>query len=186
MIPAEVVRRVVDALDELKIPYMLTGSLASSAYGLARATVDADFVVLLQGPAIQALAARLGPDFTFDPQISFETITATTRFIAQTAQDAFKVEFFLLGDDEFARQRWQRRYQTPLYDRSIWVPTAEDVVIQKLRWSRQGARPKDLEDALNVMKAEGDDLDWEYIRDWCAEQGTLELLEKLRTSIPPI
>jgi hypothetical protein len=44
--------------------------------------------------------------------------------------------------------------------RTTWLPTAEDVVVQKLRWGR----PKDLEDARDVLAVQGtESLDMAYI-----------------------
>ena len=61
-----------------------------------------------------------------------------------------------------------------------WVPTAEDVVVQKIRWSRIARRAKDIDDVKNVIEDQGDRLDWPYIRKWCGEHGTLALLEEVR------
>ena len=44
--------RIVAAFDDAGIPYMLTGSFASSYYGTPRATQDLDFVV---APTTEAL-----------------------------------------------------------------------------------------------------------------------------------
>jgi hypothetical protein len=41
----EFLRRVTAALDTNGVPYMLTGSLASSMYGIPRATNDIDIVI---------------------------------------------------------------------------------------------------------------------------------------------
>ena len=46
---------VVDALEGLQIPYMLVGSLSSSAYGIARSSKDA--VALYYCACVYALAA---------------------------------------------------------------------------------------------------------------------------------
>jgi hypothetical protein len=66
------------------------------------------------------------------------------------------------------------------------LPRAEDVVIWKLRWSRAGRRTKDIEDVMNVLAVQKGNLDMEYIRRWCLEHGTLELLEKTLASIPKL
>jgi hypothetical protein len=44
----EAVMTVIDSLEELGIPYFLSGSFASNYYGVPRATQDADFVVAVQ------------------------------------------------------------------------------------------------------------------------------------------
>jgi predicted nucleotidyltransferase len=41
----DVLARIVSALEGAGIPYMLTGSLASSIYGTPRATKDIDIVI---------------------------------------------------------------------------------------------------------------------------------------------
>ncbi len=38
---------VIEALEACEIPYMLVGSYSSNAYGIARSTQDADFVIEL-------------------------------------------------------------------------------------------------------------------------------------------
>ena len=45
MKPDDVLARIVSALDGAGVPYMLTGSLASSIYGTPRATKDIDIVI---------------------------------------------------------------------------------------------------------------------------------------------
>ncbi len=60
--------------------------------------------------------------------------------------------------------------------RGVWLPTAEDVVIQKLRWRRE----KDIADARNVIAVCFDALDWEYLRRWTDLHGTTQLLDQLR------
>jgi hypothetical protein len=61
------------------------------------------------------------------------------------------------------------------------MPTAEDVVVQKLRWGRV----KDAEDARFILAVQGDALDFTYIERWCDQHGTRALLDKLRNEIPP-
>src|SRR5947209_6722588 len=90
---------VIDALEALDIPYMLVGSYSSNFYGVPRSTEDADFVVQVGSQSVASLAERLGPAFRLDPQLSFETVTATTRQVLAIAEIPFKVEFFHLSDD---------------------------------------------------------------------------------------
>ena len=63
-----------------------------------------------------------------------------------------------------------------------FVPTAEDVVITKLRWSKGGNRRKDAEDVENVIAVQADALDLAYIRQWTDQHGTRELFEQLLLS----
>lgn len=176
---------VIDALDGLGLPYMLVGSLASSLHGIPRSTQDADFVVQVSQGQIAALAARLGPQFRLDPQVSFETATGTTRYILKAVGIPYCIELFCLSDDPFDQERFRRRRAWPMLGRQVFVSAPEDVIVVKLRWCKELSRSKDLEDARGVMAVQADHLDWGYIRRWCELHGTRELLETLRGTIPP-
>lgn len=79
---------------------------------------------------------------------------------------------------EFARRC---RQKIPVLNREAWIPTAEDLIIQKLRW----ARLKDLQDIDTILRVQGAALDFPYIEKWCAIHGTRARLDELRRSIPP-
>jgi hypothetical protein len=64
------------------------------------------------------------------------------------------------------------------------VPTAEDVVVTKLRWSKHGQRAKDVDDVKNVLRVQAGGLDLPYIRHWCDLHGTRDLFERLLQSVP--
>ena len=69
----------------------------------------------------------------------------------------------------------------------MWLPSAEDVIVTKLRWAERAKRGKDYEDVRDVIAVQGDAaLDWDYIHRWAAEHGTRTLLDQIRASIPPI
>jgi hypothetical protein len=174
---------VIRALNEEGIPYMLTGSNAANLYAIPRSTKDADFVVQLDRAGVDGLARRLPPEIEFEAQLSFETVTGTRRYILKIARSAFKIELFLLSDDAHDQLRFGRRRRQQMADLDVWVPTAEDVIITKLRWSRQGKRSKDLDDARNVIEAQMGVLDWPYIERWCNEHGTRAILDSLRAEI---
>ncbi|HVT89035.1 MAG TPA: hypothetical protein VHD56_09305 [Tepidisphaeraceae bacterium] len=179
MTAVESVTRVIDALDRLAIPYMVVGSFSSNIYGEPRSTKDADFVLQLGDTPIAKLANEIGADFVLDPQMTFETITATTRYRLRHQQTAFLIEFFLLSTDPHDQLRFSRRKVGVIGSRNICIPTVEDVMITKLRWSLHGKRQKDVDDVRNVMEVQFGKLDLSYIRHWCDQHGTRELFEKL-------
>ncbi len=181
MIGVEAVVRLIDVLEHRGIEYMLVGSLSSNLYGIPRSTKDADFVLALPASQMGQLARDLGEGFRLDPQISFETLTGTTRRVIHSPHAHFLLETFQLSDDPFDQERFVRRIRIsiPLLERVVPVPTAEDVVIMKLRWSR----PKDLEDALGVLAVQGSRLDWPHLEKWTTAHGTRNRLEELKAKV---
>jgi hypothetical protein len=176
---------VVDALEALGIPYMLVGSFSSNYYGIGRSTLDADFVVQLDLKRATEVAERLGPSFRLDPQTSFETTTMTTRHIVEVVGTPFKIELFHLSEDAHDQERFRRRRRAALLGREVSLPTAEDVIITKLRWALRGGRSKDRDDVRAVIAVQGGRIDWGYVHSWCDRHGTRELLDEIRLSIPP-
>ncbi len=181
----EAAATVVDALNTVQIPYMLVGSFSSNFYGIPRATQDADFVVQCEQGFVATVAAHLAPVFRFDPQMAFETVTATTRYVARLVDGAFDVDFFLLSEDPHDIERFARRRTVTMLGRRVFLPTAEDVIITKLRWSDQSARAKDVNDVRGVIAVQGDRVQWDYVRAWCDRHGTRDALDEIRRALPP-
>jgi hypothetical protein len=176
----ELAAMMVDACEAEGIQHMLTGAFAVSYYGVPRATQDVDLVVDIPPPVgFGQLARRLDGHVVFDPQIQFDTHTWGHRHVGTTVdQPPLQVELFELFDDAFVREQFARRQEVrlPSVGRSLWLPTAEDLVIQKVRWGR----PKDLDDARDVILVQGSErLDMARVQDWCARHGRLDVLTRI-------
>jgi hypothetical protein len=95
------------------------------------------------------------------------------------------VELFELFDDPFVKEQFNRRYKKAAPELGIetWLPTAEDLIVQKIRWGRS----KYLDDARDVIAVQGPEtLDMAYIQNWCDTHGTRERLEMIVASLPPL
>jgi hypothetical protein len=170
--------RIVTAFERLNVPYVTVGSFAANVYMDPRSTKDADFVLELDKANLTEIVAAIGPDFVLDRQMSLESVTLTSRYKLSHRDAAFEVELFGLSDDPHDQARFCRRLSKETNGVRVYVLTAEDVVITKLRWSLKAKRKKDLDDARNVLKVQADQLDLPYIRHWCALHRTRELLEE--------
>lgn len=183
MTPKEGVLALLEAIEADGVEYVVVGALASGAWGIPRSTKDADFVVACSGTQLNTALQRLPSTVTIDPQARMELFTGTLRWVLHLDGTPFDIEIFLLGGDAhhaaiFTRKR---REYILMIDRQAWVPSAEDLVIQKLRWARR----KDLDDAQNILAVQGNAIDYAYIEKWCAQHGTLDRLAEVRAGIPP-
>ena len=179
---ASLMVRAADALAACSVPYMLAGSFSSNYYGIPRSTKDADFVIELHGGVGSDFIARLGDDFEVDPQLSFETNTGTYRQLVQHKTSPFKVELFLLSNDLHDQARFRRRVRVEAFNRQLWLPAPEDVIVMKLRWTRS----RDKDDIRAVIGVQAGKLDWPYIEGWCRQHGTTALLEEIRRTVPDV
>lgn len=184
---AELATSVFETADRLQVDHMAVGAIAAGTYGIPRATKDVDLLVSIDpNKGIHLLMEALDEWIKFDGQTQFDTITWGRRHVGVSRMPPpYKVELFEMFDDAFVRSEFSRRVQkfVPMLNRDIWLPTAEDVIVQKLRWGR----PKDLEDARDVTAVQGPGtLDTPYIEKWCAEHGTTGRWTSLLESLPPL
>jgi hypothetical protein len=178
---------LITACETEGVDHMLTGAFASSVYGIPRSTKDVDVVLSLAGAdPIGRVAARLSPIVQFDDQVQFDTLTWGRRLIGTARQnEPLKIELFELFDDPFVLEQFSRKkriFATSLA-RETWLPTPEDVIVQKLRWGRN----KDLDDARDILAVQGPEtLDMAYIESWCARHQTTSRLQEALAGIPPL
>lgn len=185
MLVEELAGRVIAACEAEQVDHMVTGALAFNLYGIPRSTKDVDLVIDVSGDdVIRRLIARLEPEIEFRDQVQFDTLTWGRRHIGRVhGNTALEVELFELFDDPFVKEQFRRRQRRKSGQIRLvtWVPTAEDIVVQKIRWGRS----KDLDDARDVLAVQGlETLDMEYIRNWCTGHGTVERLDKILTELP--
>jgi hypothetical protein len=163
----QVSREVAEILERLGVPYLLGGSLASSLHGIPRSTQDADLVAALEerhvGPLVEALAGA----FYVDEERAFEAVRHRASFNLIHLKTMLKVDLFVLRDEPFSHQEMARRQIYELVPGGATVPvaTAEDTILQKLRWYRLGGEVSERQwnDLLGVFKVQKGRLDLDYL-----------------------
>lgn len=101
--------RVTQALDALQIPYAIGGSMASTAHGRIRVTMDVDIVADLKIEQVEPLVTMLGDEFYADPQVMHQAVTRRSSFNLIHLATMFKVDLFVAKDRPFDRQQIARR-----------------------------------------------------------------------------
>ncbi|MSR55282.1 MAG: hypothetical protein EXS09_18650 [Gemmataceae bacterium] len=66
-----------------------------------------------------------------------------------------------------------------MYGKTAWLPTAEDVIITKVRWYTRARRGKDWDDIRDVISVQDSRLNRDYIHRWCEIHGSRESLKRL-------
>src|SRR5579859_5929782 len=168
---------ILDALNHLKIPFMIGGSLASSVHGVFRSTNDIDIVADLQERHVAPFVARLGGAFYADP----EAMTHVIHF-----ESGYKFDIFPVGGNPYYRAQLERCLLQEVAlsaTESILcsVATAEDIILAKLAWYRAGGEQSERQwnDVRGIRSVQGDRLDQPYMREWADRLGVDDLLKKL-------
>jgi hypothetical protein len=179
-----VARAIAGALENLGIVYWIGGSMASSIYGTPRSTQDVDIVAELNEEHVEALVASLEADFYIDAESVRRAIRSRRSFNIIHLGTMYKTDIFILGSHPHAQEEKQRRRKEPLGPEpdapAAYFCSAEDIVLQKLRWFRKGGGVSDRQwnDILGVLKVQAGSLDSEYLRTWAVDLGIHDLLEK--------
>ena len=178
----DVLFKVLDALEELKVTYIIGGSFASSTHGFSRATMDIDLLAELKREQSVELVSILGPEFYADEQAIRQAIDAKRHFNLIHIETGFKVDLFVAKAGGFDERQLERRHLevvTSEPERKAYVATPEDTIIAKLNWYRLGNEISDRQwqDVIGVIKVQGGRLDLIYLRQWAKNLNVLDLLE---------
>jgi hypothetical protein len=179
--PILVTLEVVGILDNLNIPYFIGGSMATAIHGVARATMDVDLVVDMQVEQVGILTIELGDAFYADGEMIRNAIRRGISFNLIHKETMFKVDIFVKKDRPFDQSQFDRRVAQPLTtdpERKAYFSSPEDNILAKLEWYRLGGEVSDRQwsDVLNVIKIQGESLDYEYLRIWADQLGVGDLL----------
>ena len=169
--------QVVVALKRLAIPYMLTGSLATSYHGRPRATHDADVVIDPSPSQLEALIEALDAEgFYVDVGRARAARLARGQFNAIDMQHACKIDLIVCGDRAFSRIELARRMSVDLpFGAAVSMVTPEDAILSKLEWARKaGDSERQLADAKGVLEITRS-VDRDYITRWAQELGVTDL-----------
>ena len=178
---------VIKAFDELGILYYISGSIASSAYGNARATLDVDLVLNLMPQHIQPFIDKLQDKYYIDKEMIVDALRTQSSFNIFHLDTMLKIDIFILKDKPYSRKAFERKIKDKLEDDQdtigIYLCSPEDIILNKLEWYKLGGEVSERQwlDILGVIKVQSDNLDKEYLKNWAAQLSVYNLLEEVFT-----
>lgn len=176
-------RPVVKAFEQLGIRYFIGGSIASSAYGIARSTMDVDIVADMHQKDARSFAGMLASAYYVDETMIVDAIRRRSSFNMIHLATMLKIDVFIFKGTAYDNQVLQRvRKDTLDQDQAdeFCLVSPEDIILEKLRWFRSGGEVSDRQwrDVLGVITVQQAHLDRHYLETWAAEIGVSDLLEK--------
>lgn len=171
--------KIADILDELKIPYAITGGMAVSIWGRTRYTADIDIVVEIVEKNIGLLVKKLlavDKDVYVAEEAIREAFEIKGEFNFIHPQSQLKVDFWVVKDN-FNKQEIKRAVAKNIDGKNINFVSPEDLILSKLLWYQLSESTRQLEDIESVLKISKVDID--YVKKTAEKQGTIEILNKL-------
>jgi hypothetical protein len=179
MTQAEFLQEIVHHLDRGGLPYMVVGSIASSAYAQNRITYDADIVVDAPLDGVLRFVRGLGPDYYVDEDAAREAWERRRMFNIIHFATGNKADIICRKDSDYAITAFERRGREMALGIEVELCSPEDVILSKLDWGKRSESERQYRDSLGVAKARRESLDLEYLKHWAEDLGIGELLAQL-------
>lgn len=179
--PLTLARKIADILEPLNIPYIVGGSVASSLLGETRATQDLNLAIDISASQAEQLINAMLSEFYISESAVAEAEEQKTSFNVIYLPSMEKADIFVLPLDSFSRSKMNRRQLHVCGDDSkgsIYIYSAEDIILQKMRWYKQtrSESQKQWRDVLGVLKVQGERLDFNYLHQWAESLMLVDLL----------
>jgi hypothetical protein len=174
MNPADLFRRISVLLEQAGIPYMLTGSFASSVYGMGRGSPDVDFVIGSDEEGVRRLLRQLPEaDFSSNLNQALDACRKRSTFNAKDQRSILSITLAVsrlisssLKIESSAGWSLKRRMKIQVWSVPLYMATPEDVGLATLEWAKLRAFDRQIEDAAGILKVRRDQLDLPYIEKW--------------------
>lgn len=176
---ADLLERVVGALDAVGIEYMVAGSIGSSLHGHPRATNDLDIVISPSEEQLARFVESLGKDCYVSEDAAKAALKQKSMFNVIDNTAGWKVDLVIRKDRAFSKEEFDRRRKAPVMGLYVFVASPEDVILSKLEWARKSNSDQQVQDALGVAEVQGDSLETGYLKKWAAFLKVEDLLETI-------
>jgi hypothetical protein len=165
----------VRPLNRLGVRYMVTGSVASTAYGQPRLTHDVDVVIELARPQIGLLVLAFpAAEFYCPPPEVIRVENERSHhghFNIIHTSTGFKADMYLSGRDPLHAWALARRRPIDIEDEPVQFAPPEYVIVRKLEYFREGGSEKHLLDIRGMLDGSPGPLDMAEIERQVADRG---------------
>lgn len=175
----EVLKTVARRLDDLGVPYMVTGSMAVNYYAVPRMTRDIDVVVELSGGDADRLCEAFEGDFYVDRDAVRRAVEEQGLFNLIHGASVVKVDFVVRKESEYRRVEFSRRRRIRVEDQELSAVAPEDLIVSKLDWARETRSEVQLADVRNLLACVPG-LDEAYLAHWTGRLGLDTLYREQR------
>jgi hypothetical protein len=175
----DVLKLVAERLQRADMAYMISGSIALNYYAQPRLTRDIDIVVALKREDTERVINLFAEDFYIDADAVRNAIAQLGMFNIIHYDHVVKVDCIVRKETPYRQEEFARRIAVEIDGVTMWLVTAEDLLLSKLVWAAESCSEMQLQDVRNLVRAVAN-LDWTYIERWANELTVGELLREVR------
>jgi len=181
----ELLLHTVKCFEKLKIPYLITGAVASIAYGEPRFTNDIDIVADINLGQVEALKSCFPEkEFYLEADSIKNAIDQQHQFNIIHPSSGLIVDVIISKGDSFDQSRFSRIKKLDVSEKhSANFAAPEDVIIKKLEYFKKGGSDRHLRDIASMLKISADIIDRTYILSWAEKFGVMEIWEAIQKKL---
>jgi hypothetical protein len=178
---SDLLRHVCKILEALSLPYLVTGSQATIAFGEPRFTNDIDIVVALTPDRLDAFIDSFPvEDYYLSRAAASDAIARQSMFNIIHPRSGLKIDVIIPGTTEYEQSRFARgRKVNVTPDFAATFASPEDVIIKKLQFFKIGNSDRHLRDIAGVLKVSGAAIDRGYIEKHAQQFGVGEIWQRV-------
>lgn len=166
----EVFSEVIQKLEIQKINYLIVGSIASMVYGEPRLTRDMDVVLDIKSDDAQKFETLFQqPNYYCPPyEVLSDEIRNRGQFNLLHVSSGLKIDIMIKKTTAFDQSRFDRVQKIELWPGLFAkLASAEDIIIKKLEFYREGGSEKHLRDIRGIQT--NTELDEAYLNEWISK-----------------
>lgn len=171
----EALKTITGRLDQARLPYMVTGSMAMNYYAVPRMTRDIDLVIELAERDVPTLIELFEAEFYIDRESVREALRHHGMFNIIHNATLVKADFVIRKDTPYRQEEFRRRKRVSVDTHQFWIVAPEDLILSKLDWAKDSHSAFQLADVRNLLQSQPD-LDRDYLGQWANRLGLASLL----------
>ena len=157
----KIFRDVITKLNNNRIPYMVSGSVAMNYYSIPRMTRDIDIVIELDD--IDSFYNAFKDEYYIDRRMIEDAIKNQYMFNIIHLKEVMKIDFIIRKNTEYRKTEFERRRQVDIEGLKVFIVSIEDLIISKLLWAKDSHSELQINDVKNLLKEK---IDMEYMLEW--------------------
>lgn len=175
---------VIKCFEQLGIDYYIGGSVASSTYGISRATIDVDLIAKIEINHVEKLVKYLEKYYYINAGMIKNAIQEKSSFNLIHLETMIKIDVFIFKGQPYDIKAFGRCKTDTLDDenpRKFYLSSPEDSILSKLQWYKMSNEvlQQQWKDILGIIKVQGDKLDLDYLKLWALNLNISDLLIRL-------
>jgi len=176
----ETLIKVAKVLDELKIPYYVSGGYAVSIYGRPRFTADLDMVIKMvpvQTDEFSGHMETLFPKGYVDREQINNAFKEIGEFNVIDPESGLKIDFFIAQKGDFEEECFKKAKRKDV-GYKVKFTSPENLIISKLLWYKDSGSTRHLEDIESVLS--NSNIDKKYLDSWIKKLGLEEGWDRVK------